>query len=199
MYTCIDGSVYVILGSGQFLGTEIRLYDDVDSIMVIQKTKFSLGSSSSCPWVYEVDSNRTNGNLTIEAKYNLLPMFQQDYCVSMDTFYFKPSSSDSLVLINTIMNDYDSNGVDTVEHVVMTDTLYLSQVNVQEFNGADCESTLRQMVNKWILYNESFDGLEICNMNGQYVKADLYDQLNPGLYVFSSAETPWCRIKIMVL
>ena len=97
------------------------------------------------------------------------------------------------------MNDYDSNGVDTVEHVVMTDTLYLSQVNVQEFNGADCESTLRQMVNKWILYNESFDGLEICNMNGQYVKADLYDQLNPGLYVFSSAETPWCRIKIMVL
>ena len=125
------------LGSGQFLGTEIRLYDDVDSIMVIQKTKFSLGSSSSCPWVYEVDSNRTNGNLTIEAKYNLLPMFQQDYCVSMDTFYFKPSSSDSLVLINTIMNDYDSNGVDTVEHVVLTDTLYLSQLSVQEFNGAD--------------------------------------------------------------
>ena len=34
------------LGSGQLLGTEIRLYDDVDSIMVIQKTKFSLGSSS---------------------------------------------------------------------------------------------------------------------------------------------------------
>jgi len=36
-------------------------------------------------------------------------------------------------------------------------------------------------------------------MNGQYVKADLYDQLNTGLYVFSSAETTWCRIKIMVL